>query len=133
VASNITWGQELFRLVCHMLKSHKVSYVPITAITSNPTVLVYHFYRNEPALNISKINAMFTWALKPNKIPKHRLIWFSENNMHAIRNYIFNVDHMKIADFPMMSRILFGLSAQVNMAFIFEINTNINENHKEMS
>jgi len=23
--------------------------------------------------------------------------------MHAIRNYIFNVDHMKIADFPMMS------------------------------
>jgi hypothetical protein len=29
--------------------------------------------------------------------------------------------------------ILFGLSAQVNMAFIFEINTNINENHKEMS
>jgi hypothetical protein len=31
------------------------------------------------------------------------------------------------------SGILFGLSAQVNMAFIFEINTNINENHKEMS
>jgi hypothetical protein len=29
--------------------------------------------------------------------------------------------------------ILFGLSAQVNMAFIFEINTNLNENHKEMS
>jgi hypothetical protein len=28
--------------------------------------------------------------------------------------------------------ILFGLSAQVNMAFIFEINTNLNENHKEM-
>ena len=52
VASNITWGQELFRLVCHMLKSHKVSYVPITAITSNPTVLVYHFYRNEPALKL---------------------------------------------------------------------------------
>ena len=25
---------------------------------------------------ISKINAMFTWALKPNKIPKHRLIWW---------------------------------------------------------
>jgi hypothetical protein len=24
-ASNITWGQELFRLVCHMLKSHKVT------------------------------------------------------------------------------------------------------------
>jgi hypothetical protein len=23
---------------------------------------------------ISKINAMFTWALKPNKMPKHRLI-----------------------------------------------------------
>jgi len=23
--------------------------------------------------------------------------------MHAIRNYIFNVDHMKIADFLMMS------------------------------
>jgi hypothetical protein len=52
VASNITWGQELFRLVCHMLKSHKVSYVPITAITSNPTVLVYHFYRNEAALKL---------------------------------------------------------------------------------
>ena len=31
VASNITAGQELFRLVYHMLKSHKVSYVPITA------------------------------------------------------------------------------------------------------
>jgi hypothetical protein len=29
--------------------------------------------------------------------------------------------------------ILFGLSAQVSMAFIFEINTNLNENHKEMS
>jgi hypothetical protein len=29
--------------------------------------------------------------------------------------------------------ILFGLSAQVNMAFIFGINTNLNENHKEMS
>jgi hypothetical protein len=29
--------------------------------------------------------------------------------------------------------ILFGLSAQVNMAFIFEINTNLNENYKEMS
>ena len=29
--------------------------------------------------------------------------------------------------------ILFGLSDQVNMAFIFEINTNLNENHKEMS
>ena len=29
--------------------------------------------------------------------------------------------------------ILFDLSAQVNMAFIFEINTNINENYKEMS
>jgi hypothetical protein len=27
----------------------------------------------------------------------------SENIMHAIRNYIFNVDHMKIADFLMMS------------------------------
>jgi hypothetical protein len=27
----------------------------------------------------------------------------SENIMHAIRNYIFNVDHMKIADFRMMS------------------------------
>jgi hypothetical protein len=25
---------------------------------------------------ISKINAMFTWALKPNKITKHRLIWW---------------------------------------------------------
>ena len=25
---------------------------------------------------ISKINAMFTWALKPNKISKHRLIWW---------------------------------------------------------
>ena len=25
---------------------------------------------------ISKINVMFTWALKPNKIPKHRLIWW---------------------------------------------------------
>jgi hypothetical protein len=25
---------------------------------------------------ISKINAMFTWALKPNKIPNHRLIWW---------------------------------------------------------
>jgi hypothetical protein len=23
---------------------------------------------------ISKINAMFTWALKPNKMPQHRLI-----------------------------------------------------------
>jgi hypothetical protein len=29
--------------------------------------------------------------------------------------------------------ILFGLSAQVNMAFIFDINTNFNENNKEMS
>ena len=29
--------------------------------------------------------------------------------------------------------ILFGLSAKVNMAFIFEINTTLNENHKEMS
>jgi hypothetical protein len=29
--------------------------------------------------------------------------------------------------------ILFGLSAQVDMAYIFEINTNLNENHKEMS
>jgi hypothetical protein len=29
--------------------------------------------------------------------------------------------------------ILFGLSAQVNMAFIFDINTNLNENNKEMS
>jgi hypothetical protein len=29
--------------------------------------------------------------------------------------------------------ILFGLSAQVNMAFIFDINTNLNENYKEMS
>jgi hypothetical protein len=28
---------------------------------------------------------------------------------------------------------LFGLSAQVNMAFIFDINTNLNENYKEMS
>jgi hypothetical protein len=27
--------------------------------------------------------------------------------------------------------ILFGLSAQVSMAFIFDINTNLNENHKE--
>jgi hypothetical protein len=29
--------------------------------------------------------------------------------------------------------ILFGLSAQVNMTFIFDINTNLNENNKEMS
>jgi len=29
--------------------------------------------------------------------------------------------------------ILFGLSAQVSMAFIFDINTNLNENNKEMS
>jgi hypothetical protein len=29
--------------------------------------------------------------------------------------------------------ILFGLSAQVNMAFIFDINTNLNKNYKEMS
>jgi hypothetical protein len=29
--------------------------------------------------------------------------------------------------------ILFGLSAQVNMAFMFDINTNLNENNKEMS
>ena len=29
--------------------------------------------------------------------------------------------------------ILFGLSTQVNMAFIFGINTNLNENYKEMS
>jgi hypothetical protein len=29
--------------------------------------------------------------------------------------------------------ILFGLSAQVNMAFIFDININLNENNKEMS
>jgi len=29
--------------------------------------------------------------------------------------------------------ILFGLSAKVNKAFIFDINTNLNENHKEMS
>jgi hypothetical protein len=29
--------------------------------------------------------------------------------------------------------ILFGLSAQVNLAFIFDINTNLNENNKEMS
>ena len=29
--------------------------------------------------------------------------------------------------------ILFGLSAQVNMAFNFDINTNLNENYKKMS
>jgi len=29
--------------------------------------------------------------------------------------------------------IIFGLSAQVNMAFIFDINTNLNENNKKMS
>ena len=29
--------------------------------------------------------------------------------------------------------ILFGLSAQVNMVFIFDININLNENNKEMS
>jgi hypothetical protein len=29
--------------------------------------------------------------------------------------------------------ILFGSSAQVNMAFIFEKNINLNENNKEMS
>jgi hypothetical protein len=29
--------------------------------------------------------------------------------------------------------ILFGLSAQVIMAFIFDINTNLNDNYKEMS
>jgi hypothetical protein len=29
--------------------------------------------------------------------------------------------------------VLFGLSAQVSMAFIFDINTNLNENYKEMS
>jgi hypothetical protein len=29
--------------------------------------------------------------------------------------------------------ILFGLSAQVNKAFIFDINTNLKENYKEMS
>jgi len=29
--------------------------------------------------------------------------------------------------------ILFGLSAQVNMTFTFDINTNFNENNKEMS
>jgi hypothetical protein len=29
--------------------------------------------------------------------------------------------------------ILFGLSAQVSMVFIFDINTNLNENNKEMS
>ena len=29
--------------------------------------------------------------------------------------------------------ILFGLSAQIVMAFIFDINTNFNENYKEMS
>ena len=29
--------------------------------------------------------------------------------------------------------ILFGLSVQVNMAFIFNINTNLNKNYKEMS
>jgi hypothetical protein len=29
--------------------------------------------------------------------------------------------------------ILFGLSAQVNMALIFDINTNSNENNKELS
>jgi hypothetical protein len=29
--------------------------------------------------------------------------------------------------------ILFGLSVQVSMAFIFDINTNLNEDNKEMS
>jgi hypothetical protein len=29
--------------------------------------------------------------------------------------------------------ILFGLSGQLNMAFIFDINANLNENYKEMS
>jgi hypothetical protein len=29
--------------------------------------------------------------------------------------------------------ILFGLSAQVNMAFIYDINTHLNENYKDMS
>ena len=29
--------------------------------------------------------------------------------------------------------ILFGLSAQVKMAFIFDINTNLNQNNNEMS
>jgi hypothetical protein len=29
--------------------------------------------------------------------------------------------------------ILFGLSAQVNMAFIFDVNTNLNEKYKKMS
>ena len=32
----------------------------------------------------------------------------SENNMHAIRNYICNVDHMKIADFLMMSHLRYA-------------------------
>jgi hypothetical protein len=31
-------------------------------------------HENREILFISKINAMFTWALKPNKMPKHRLI-----------------------------------------------------------
>ena len=48
------WGRNYFDWFA-MLKSHRVSYVPtcITAITSNPIVLVYHFYRNEPALKLS--------------------------------------------------------------------------------
>ena len=54
-----------------MLKSHRVSYVPtsITAITSNPILLVYHFYRNEPALQIS-------WRNLSSFI--HSLIYISE-------------------------------------------------------
>jgi hypothetical protein len=139
---------------------------------------------------ISKINAMFTWALKPNKMPKHRLIWW--RNVCSLTffvcigfvmvprsRYLKSVNHKMVTwntnrprelyftilfnllfpYFPIFSLncvwkpmqtkkvseqtflhqikrcfgILFGLSAQVNMAFIFDINTNLNENYKEMS
>jgi hypothetical protein len=49
------WGRNYFDWFA-MLKSHRVSYVPtcITAITSNPIVLVYHFYRNEPGYHMNQ-------------------------------------------------------------------------------
>jgi hypothetical protein len=39
----------------------------------------------------------------------------------------------QIKEFKRCFGILFGLSAQVNMAIIFDINTNLNDNYKEMS
>jgi hypothetical protein len=55
------------------------------------------------------------------------------------RNGLLNMQTKKVSEPTFLHQIkrcfviLFGLRAQVNMAFIFEINTNLNENHNEMS